>query len=77
MSCLRYLSVIIIKIYFNKKRIIIIFKFKIINIMFAADLYKENLFLIGLILNSICCGISIVLIILSGFQYRYINVYSD
>ena len=28
MSCLRYLSVIIIKIYFNKKRIIIIFKFK-------------------------------------------------
>ena len=42
--------------------------------MFTSNLYKENVFLIGLILNSICCAISIVLIILSGVQYKYINI---
>lgn len=42
--------------------------------MFTTNLYKENVFLIGLILNSICCAISIVLIILSGVQYKYINI---
>ena len=42
--------------------------------MFTTNLYKENVFLIGLILNSICCAISIALIILSGIQYKYINI---
>ena len=42
--------------------------------MFTTNLYKENVFLIGLILNSICFAISIILIILSGVQYKYINI---
>ena len=44
------------------------------QVFFTEKLYKENVFLIGLILNSIASVISIVLIILCGFQYKYINI---
>ena len=44
------------------------------QIFFTEKLYKENVFLIGLILNSVCSAISLVLIILCGIQYKYINI---
>ena len=45
------------------------------QIFFTEKLYKENVFLIGLILNSVCSAISLVLIILCGIQYKYINFF--
>ena len=44
------------------------------NIFFTEYLYKENVFLIGLILNCVCTVFSLVLLILSGIQYKYINI---
>ena len=44
------------------------------KIMFTENLYKENVFLIGLISNCICSAISLILIILCGIQYKYINI---
>ena len=44
------------------------------NIFFTEYLYKENVFLIGLILNCVCTAFSLVLLILSGIQYKYINI---
>ena len=44
------------------------------QVFFTEKLYKENVFLIGLILNCVCSAISIVLIILCGVQYKYINI---
>ena len=44
------------------------------QLFFTEKLYKENVFIIGLILNSVCSAISLVLIILCGIQYKYINI---
>ena len=44
------------------------------KVFFTENLYKENVFLIGLILNCVCSVFSLVLIILSGIQYKYINI---
>lgn len=41
---------------------------------FTTNLYKANVFLIGLVLNCICSGLSLILIILCGIQYKYINI---
>ena len=42
--------------------------------MFTSKLYKKNVFLIGLVLNSISSAISVALIIIAGIQYKYINI---
>ena len=42
--------------------------------MFTSNLYKKNVFLIGLVLNSISSAISVALIIIAGIQYKYINI---
>jgi len=42
--------------------------------MFTENLHKETVFFIGLILNIITSVFSVVLIILSGVQYKYINI---
>lgn len=42
--------------------------------MFTENMYKENVFLLGLILNSICCALALLLIILCGIQYNYIKI---
>ena len=42
--------------------------------MITSNFYKENVFFTGLILNAISSTFVLILIILSGIQYNYINI---